>query len=108
MADTITIDDQDIPFEPGQTIIEAARAAGLYIEHLCYNPQYQPHGSCKLCSVMVDGQMQTACTMPAQAGQQVESASPRMKARREALTEMHATQIEPRVGVGTRLEAVTE
>jgi len=88
LADYITIDDKDIPFEAGQTIMEAARTAGLYIEHLCYNPNYKPHGSCKLCSVVVDGQMQTACTMPAVAGQRVECASPAMKARRETLTEM--------------------
>ena len=88
MTDTITIDDREIPFQPGQTIMEAAREAGLYIEHLCYNPDYQPHGSCKLCTVKVDGIMQTACTMPAIAGQQVESASDEMKSRRESLVEM--------------------
>jgi [NiFe] hydrogenase diaphorase moiety small subunit len=85
---SITIDDREIAFTPGQTIMEAARAAGLYIEHLCYNPQYQPHGSCKLCSVKVNGQMATACTMPAEAGQRVECASAEMVARRETLTEM--------------------
>ena len=88
MTETITIDGRQIPFEPGQTVIEAARASGLYIEHLCYNPDYQPHGSCKLCTVKVDGEMQTACTMPARAGQQVESNTPEMNERRETLTEM--------------------
>jgi [NiFe] hydrogenase diaphorase moiety small subunit len=88
VTDTLSIDDREIPFEPGQTIMEAARAAGLYIEHLCYNPEYRPHGSCKLCSVRVDGQMQTACTMPARAGQRVECATPEMKVRRETLIEM--------------------
>ncbi|KAA1187939.1 2Fe-2S iron-sulfur cluster binding domain-containing protein [Pseudohalioglobus sediminis] len=88
MTDTITIDDHQVPFEAGQTIMEAARAAGLYIEHLCYNPAYQPHGSCKLCSVKVDGVIQTACTMPAIAGQKVESDSPEMKSRRKTLVEM--------------------
>lgn len=88
MTDTITIDDREIPFDPGQTIMEAARAAGLYIEHLCYNPEYLPHGSCKICTVKVNGEMQTACTMPAVAGQHIESASPEMLARRETLVEM--------------------
>ncbi len=86
--DTITIDNREIAFTPGQTIMEAARAAGLYIEHLCYNPQYQPHGSCKLCTVKVNGHMATSCTMPAQAGQIVECASAEMKSRRETLMEM--------------------
>jgi len=88
MTDTIIIDEREIPFEPGQTIMEAARAAGLYIEHLCYNPDYQPYGSCKVCTVVVDGVMQTACTMPAAQGQRVESASESMQERRETLVEM--------------------
>jgi [NiFe] hydrogenase diaphorase moiety small subunit len=88
MSATITIDGTEIAFEPGQTIIEAARAAGLYIEHLCYNPRYQPHGSCKLCSVKVDGQMATACTMPASQGQQIQSNCSEIKNRRETLIEM--------------------
>ena len=88
MTDTIKIDGREVPFEQGQTIIEAARAAGIYIEHLCYNPDYQPHGSCKICTVEVDGKMQTACTMPAVDGQQIESATPAIKERRETLVEM--------------------
>ncbi len=88
MTDTITIDGREIPFEPGQTVIEAARAADIYIEHLCYNPDYQPHGSCKLCTIKVGGLVQTACTMPAIKGQLIECDSPEMKARREALVEM--------------------
>jgi [NiFe] hydrogenase diaphorase moiety small subunit len=88
MSNTITIDDQQIAFQPGQTIMEAARAAGLYIEHLCYNPQYKPHGSCKLCSVKVDGQLVTSCTMPASAGQRVECAASELKDLRETLIEM--------------------
>jgi [NiFe] hydrogenase diaphorase moiety small subunit len=88
VTETILIDGLKIPFEPGQTVLEAARAAGVYIEHLCYNPEYEPHGSCKMCTIKVDGVVQTACTMPAIEGQQIECASPEMKARREALIEM--------------------
>ena len=35
MADTtFTIDELPIPFTPGQTVLEAAQAAGIYIPHL--------------------------------------------------------------------------
>jgi [NiFe] hydrogenase diaphorase moiety small subunit len=88
MSNTITIDGQQIPFEPGQTIMQAARAAGVYIEHLCYNPQYPAHGSCKVCSVKVDGRMGTSCTIPARDGQHIESRSAEVLGMREALTEM--------------------
>jgi len=88
VTDSIIIDDREVPIAAGQTIMEAARAAGIYIEHLCYNPQYAPHGSCKLCTVKVDGVMQTACTMPALPGQVVECSSPELEQRRETLVEM--------------------
>ena len=38
---TFTIDEMPIPFTPGQTILEAAKAAGIYIPHLCYQPGVQ-------------------------------------------------------------------
>ena len=34
-----------VAFTEGQTIIQAALAAGVYIPHLCYHPEFKPHGS---------------------------------------------------------------
>ncbi|MFZ1766972.1 MAG: 2Fe-2S iron-sulfur cluster-binding protein [Candidatus Nitrotoga sp.] len=42
---TITIDGQEIPFLVGQTIMDAALAAGVYIPHLCHRQGLTPHGS---------------------------------------------------------------
>ena len=70
---TITIDGLDVPFQEGQTIMDAALAAGVYIPHLCHNPEFKPHGSCKLCTVNVNGRNVASCTMPAVEGQQVVS-----------------------------------
>ncbi len=50
MNDTFKIDGQDIPFTPGQTVMQAALSAGCYIPHLCYHPEFKPHGSCKVCT----------------------------------------------------------
>ena len=70
---TFVLDDQEVPFEPGQTVLQAALAAGRYIPHLCYHPEFRPHGSCKVCTARVDGRMAAACTTPAAAGIKVES-----------------------------------
>jgi len=51
--------------------MEAATAAGVYIPHLCHHPEYTPHGSCKLCTVKVNGRTCSACTFPAMEGQDV-------------------------------------
>ena len=68
---TIAIDGQEIPFQEGQTVLQAALAAGLDIPHLCYHPALQPIGSCRLCLVEVAGRVVSACTWSAANGQQV-------------------------------------
>jgi [NiFe] hydrogenase diaphorase moiety small subunit len=69
---TILIDDVPIPFKPGQTILEAALEAGVFIPHLCFHPELGAHGSCRLCNVVVNGRHISACTMKAAAGQEIE------------------------------------
>lgn len=85
---TLTIDGQAVPFTPGQTIIEAATLAGIYIPHLCHNPEFKPHGSCKLCTVKVNGRNCSACTMPAAEGQEVLNNTDELNEARRALTQM--------------------
>jgi [NiFe] hydrogenase diaphorase moiety small subunit len=85
---TFNLDGQDIPFSEGQTLMEAATAAGVYIPHLCHNPEFTPHGSCKLCTVKVNGRNCSACTFPASAGQQVLSNTRELNDTRRALTQM--------------------
>ena len=88
MSQTFTLDGRAIPFEEGQTIIQAASAAGVFIPHLCYHPEFKPHGSCKLCTVKVNGRQTASCTMRAAAGMVVESETEELNAERRALTQM--------------------
>lgn len=84
----ITIDGQSIPFEDGQTIMEAATASGVYIPHLCHHPEFKPHGSCKLCTVKVNGRSASSCTFPAAEGQEVLNNTDELNADRKRLTQM--------------------
>ena len=88
MTKTIRIDGDTIPFEEGQTIIEAATAAGIYIPHLCHHPEFTPHGSCKLCTVNVNGRNCSACTFPAMEGQEILNNSQELQADRQKITQM--------------------
>ena len=88
MSQTFTLDGRTIAFEPGQTIMQAAMAAGVFIPHLCYHPEFKPHGSCKLCTVKVNGRQTASCTMRAMPGMQVESDTDELNAERRALTQM--------------------
>ncbi len=88
MSKTINIDGLEIPFTEGQTIIEAAASAGVYIPHLCHDPQLSPHGSCKLCTVSVNGRNCSACTFPAAEGQQVLNNTEELNDARKMITRM--------------------
>ncbi|MFN2115994.1 MAG: 2Fe-2S iron-sulfur cluster-binding protein [Anaerolineae bacterium] len=59
-----TIDGAEVTGRLGQSILEAAEAAGHYIPRLCYHPELLPHGSCRVCTVLVNGRPQSACTTP--------------------------------------------
>ena len=61
---TFTIDGVEVRGEPGQTIMAAADVAGVYIPRLCSMQGLVPHGSCRVCTVMVNGRAQSACTQP--------------------------------------------
>jgi [NiFe] hydrogenase diaphorase moiety small subunit len=85
---TFLLDGEEIPFQPGQTVIQAALAAGSYIPHLCYHPEFKPHGSCKVCTVKVNGRTAASCTLPAQAGLEVESETDEINDLRRTLVQM--------------------
>jgi [NiFe] hydrogenase diaphorase moiety small subunit len=69
------LDGKDIAFRPGQTILDAAMAAGEYIPHLCHNPEFAPHGSRRVCVVGINGRFVSACTHPASGNLEVENTS---------------------------------
>ena len=87
-ANTFTLDGVVIEYQAGDTIMDAALRAGAYIPHLCHNPEFEPHGSCRVCLVEVNGRRVSACTQPATAGMQVDSASEAIGDARRSLLQM--------------------
>jgi [NiFe] hydrogenase diaphorase moiety small subunit len=85
---TFFIDGQPVAFAEGQTILQAALAAGIFIPHLCHHPQFRPHGSCKLCTVTINGRNGSACTARALPGQEIESNTPELNGKRRVLLQM--------------------
>ncbi|MFN3985428.1 MAG: 2Fe-2S iron-sulfur cluster-binding protein [Rhodocyclaceae bacterium] len=88
MSKRFLFDGQPVAFEDGQTIMQAARAAGRYIPSLCWHPDFPPHGSCKLCIVKAGGRHVSSCALPAREGLEVESDTPEINAERRALLQM--------------------
>src|SRR5664280_2075262 len=85
---TFTLDDQEIEFAPGETLMQAVTRAGGYIPHLCWHEGFHPHGSCRLCTVKVNGRMGSACTVLASTGQNVESNTEELRTQRRTLLQM--------------------
>jgi len=83
-----TIDGKDCVGKPGQTIVEAAKANGVYIPVLCHFDGLKPVGSCRICTVRVGGRFMAACTQPLTEGMAVENTAPDLEDMRKALIEM--------------------
>ena len=85
---SFVLDGEDLPFRPGETVLQAATRAGRYIPHLCWHPDFAAHGSCRLCSVKVNGRAGAACTVRAAPGLDVESNTEELNAHRKTLLQM--------------------
>ncbi len=85
---TITIDGKEIEAKHGQTILEAADAVGIYIPRLCSHPDLKPIGSCRVCTVMVDGRPQAACVKPVMDGMVIENETPELLQHRRNIIDM--------------------
>jgi [NiFe] hydrogenase diaphorase moiety small subunit len=85
---TLTIDNVQLEGRPGQTILEAADEAGIYIPRLCHLKGLQPFGSCRVCTVLVNGRPQAACTQPISQGMVIESSTEQVREIRKDLIDM--------------------
>jgi len=87
---SITIDGRKITAQVGQTILEAAQAAGIDIPTLCHHPALEPRGTCRLCLVEIEGQraLQTACTYNVADGMVVHTESENVVSARKSVLQM--------------------
>ena len=90
MNDTVefTIDGQSVQAKRGQTVLEAAEEAGIWIPRLCWMEGVHPHGACRVCTCRIDGRPQSACTYPATQGIEVENETEELREQRRSVVEM--------------------
>ncbi len=88
----ITIDHRSIEGEKGETILQAAKRAGISIPTLCHHEGLSPYGSCRLCIVEMTRRgktrMVTSCNYPLEEGLEVETRSPKVLRHRKMLLEL--------------------
>jgi formate dehydrogenase major subunit len=88
--ETLTINGQSLPFQPGQTLLEVARHHGIPIPTLCHLDGTVPTGACRICVVEVEGarNLVPACSTPAAPRMIVQTESPRVVAARRTILEL--------------------
>ncbi len=88
---SITINGRTVDFNPGDTVLKAARQAGIHIPSLCaLDCAVQPAGACRVCIVEVEGmpRVQTSCTLLATHGMVVHTHSPKVLKLRRNIVEL--------------------
>ena len=84
----ITIDGKECKAEKGQYILEAAKQNGIFIPSLCNYEGVKPRGSCRICTVKVNGRMMTACTTPVADNMEIENNIAELEDLRKAIVEL--------------------
>jgi formate dehydrogenase major subunit len=86
----VTIDGKEIVAQSGQTVLQAAQAAGIDIPTLCNHPALAPIGACRICLVEVEKQrtLQPACTFQVSDGMVVHTESEKAVETRKFLLEL--------------------
>jgi formate dehydrogenase major subunit len=86
----VSIDGSLATCQPGDTVLTAARRAGIDIPTLCHDPRLAPAGACRVCVVHIDGSDRptAACTTPAVDGMAVHTATDELLELRKTLLAM--------------------
>lgn len=84
----ITIDGVECMAAKGQYVIDAAKENGIFIPTLCNYAGVKPKGSCRICTVKVNGRMMTACTTPVAENMIIENNARDIEDLRKAIIEL--------------------
>ncbi len=88
---TLEIAGRQVQALPGQTILEAAEAAGIHIPTLCNLKGLTPRGACRLCLVEVTswrGKVVPSCATVVEEGMTVVAHSARLRELRRTILEL--------------------
>lgn len=90
MTKWMNINGKRVVFEEGETVLEVATKAGIYIPTLCARPDLPSIGACRLCIVDVEGGRgyPNSCTLPAKEGMVVRTATPDLQAVRRNILQL--------------------
>ena len=87
---TLMIDDRLVSAREEETVLDAAREAGIHIPTLCYLEGVSEVGACRLCLVEITGssKLQPACVTKSVEGMEIQTNTERLQNYRRIIVEM--------------------
>lgn len=85
----ITIDNRELEFSAGQTILQVAKENGIKIPHFCWHPGLSISGNCRICLVEIEKfpKLSIACATQAMDGMVVHTKSEKVVKSQNAVME---------------------
>ncbi len=85
-----TLDGKPLSALPGETLLQAAKRAGVEIPHLCYKEGLRPDGNCRACVVEIEGEraLAASCCRQPREGMVVDSQGERARKSQRLVLEL--------------------
>lgn len=103
MTLSLTVDGVTVSVADGATVLDAVKAAGVHLPHLCKDEDQEAIGACRTCLVQVEGQrgFPASCYLPARDGMQVATRGEALDRVRRTVLELTLAMLDP-AGRGAR------
>lgn len=90
----VTVNGKAVAVPEHTTILEAAKAAGVDIPHLCYLKDLNEIGACRVCCVEIEGErnLVPSCNNPVFEGMVIRTNTPRVRSTRKINVELILSQ----------------
>ena len=89
---TLNINGKSVQAQPGTTLLQAAKSAGITIPTLCNDDGLEPYGACRMCMVEVEKQGQrklvASCLYTVEAGLSVQTNTEKVQRIRKMIIEL--------------------
>ncbi|WP_428026179.1 NADH-quinone oxidoreductase subunit G [Arcobacter sp.] len=86
---TLTIDGKELKAKEGETVLNVARANGIFIPAICYLTRCSPTLACRLCLVESGGKQIYACNAKVKDGMEVTTTTENIEKERRAIMEVY-------------------
>jgi len=86
---TLTIDGKELKAKDGETVLNVARANGIFIPAICYLTRCSPTLACRLCLVESAGKQIYACNAKVKEGMEVNTTTENIEKERRAVMEVY-------------------